>query len=418
MISYSELIQRLFHINLFGGIKLGLQNCYRLQHHLNYPDRSFQSIHVAGTNGKGSVTTKIACGLQGAGYKVGLYTSPHISCFRERIKINGEMIPEQDVVSLLPLLLKLREDKQIPATFFELTTFLAFLYFAQEKVDFAVLETGLGGRLDATNVVSPLLSVITSISLDHTEVLGHTIEEITQEKAGIIKPFVPVIIGPRVPETVIQAKANQEKSPLFQVVGTFENYEQENQAIAKAALEKLSASFPLSQEAINQGLKGCQPCRFECLPMDPPVILDVAHNPDGLFHLFKAVRKRFPDKSIRVVFGLSKNKDIEQCLKIIVEAGTDFHLIEAPSERAAPVALLEKGLEEQQVNPKHLFINQTIEESVAKALQQARDHQQILVICGSFFIMSPVRAVLGIQETRDLFDMNERQNKQACTLGQ
>ncbi len=153
--SYSEVIQKLFNLHLFGGVKLGLQNTQRLQQLLDFPDHSFSTIHVAGTNGKGSVSTKIASAFEHAGYRVGLYTSPHISSFRERIRVNSNMISEEAVQNLLLFLFKIIETEQIPATFFELTTFLAFLYFAQEKVEVAVLETGLGGRLDATNVVYP-----------------------------------------------------------------------------------------------------------------------------------------------------------------------------------------------------------------------------------------------------------------------
>ena len=182
--AYLDLIQHLLTVNLEAGIKLGLQNVERLQEILHYPDRSFTSIHVAGTNGKGSVCIKVARALEKAGYRTGLYTSPHISSFRERIRINGKMITEEAVESILPPLFKVIEEAGIPATFFEITTFLAFLYFAREKVDFAVLETGLGGRLDATNIVSPCLSVITSISLDHTEILGGSCEEIAHEKGG------------------------------------------------------------------------------------------------------------------------------------------------------------------------------------------------------------------------------------------
>ncbi len=408
MMPYSDLIYRLFHANLFGGMKLGLNNMRRLQEILNFPDRSFASIHVAGTNGKGSVVTKIALALQTAGYRVGLYTSPHLSCFRERIMVNGKMISEADVESILSFLFTLIDKEGIPATFFELTTFMAFLHFMNEKVDVAVLETGLGGRLDATNIVTPLLSVITSISLDHTDILGSTIEAIAKEKAGIIKPNVPVIIGPRVPLSVIKEVADRQNSPCFQMTQFSPLFEQENRLVALAALEQLSLKLAISKDAIISGLEGRQPCRFETLWTPSPVVLDVAHNPDGLRHLFEAIQQNFPGYSFRILFGLSKNKDIKGCLKVIQQHGTAYHLVKAIHSRGAPTALLDEGLKQLGVNPHKIFIEADIVIGMHHALQQAAQHQQVLVVCGSFFIMSPVRQALGIEEPRDEVDMNER----------
>ena len=258
--TYPTLIQKLFSVNLFSGTKLGLQNMERLQQLLYYPDRSFQIVHVAGTNGKGSVSTKIASALEFGGARVGLFTSPHLSCFRERIRINGEMIPEETVAAILERLFQITEKQQISATFFELTTSLALLYFAQEKIDVAVLETGLGGRLDATNIVSPCLSVITSISLDHTDILGSTLEAIAIEKGGIIKKKIPVIIGPHVPYEVIQSIAKKMESCCIQVKTTSPLYEEENRQIARSALNQLSSLFHLSEENIEKGLEAKQPC--------------------------------------------------------------------------------------------------------------------------------------------------------------
>ncbi len=395
---YSSLIGKLFRTNLYGGIKLGLDNCRRLQEILNNPTRQFASIHVAGTNGKGSVTTMIAKALEASGYRVGLYTSPHISSFRERIQINGTLISEQATEQLLSLLFDTVEQHQIPATFFELTTFLAFLYFAQENVDFAVLETGLGGRLDATNVVTPLLSVITSISLEHTPILGTTLEEIAKEKAGIIKPKVPVVIGPRVPLSVVQSIAAEQHSPLTIVKGQFDLFMEENQAIAYAALKELD----LPEKAIEEGLKARQPCRLEM--WNDRVILDVAHNPDGLTHLFQAIRIRYGNIPIRLLFGLSKNKDIPSCLKIICKNAQAFHLIEAPNGRGLPIADLY-----QEMNKYHsdLSCHPSIADGVKAALELSQANKELLVVCGTFFIMSQVRQALGYQEPVDPIDMNE-----------
>jgi dihydrofolate synthase / folylpolyglutamate synthase len=406
--SYSDLIAKLFNVNLFGGMKLGLQNVQRLQQLFQFPDRSFQVIHVAGTNGKGSVATKIALAFKHAGYRAGLYTSPHISCFRERIRINGTMIPEEAVESLLSILFEVVEIEQIPATFFELTTVLAFLYFAREQVDIAVLETGLGGRLDATNVVLPCLSIITSISLDHTDVLGNTREAIACEKGGIIKKNTPVIIGPHVPLELIQAIAMQHQSPCMQVQHTSPLFEEENRHIASAALESLANRFSLSPHAIEKGLGGKQPCRFEIFDGSPPILLDVAHNPDGLQHLFQMVKHYYAAQPLRILFGLSKNKDLKGCLKIIGEHGNGFHLVEAYNGRGASTNDLYKHLCDLGIEAKQVTTHESIGAALCQAQQEAYRRKEILVVCGSFFIMSEIRRTLGCNEPRDVNDLNER----------
>lgn len=406
--AYSELIQQLLNINIASGVKLGLQNVQRLQRLLDFPDRSFASIHVAGTNGKGSVCIKIATALEKAGYKVGLFTSPHLSSFRERIRINGEMIPEKAVEAILPNLFMMIKKAGIPATFFEITTFLAFLYFAQENIDFAVLETGLGGRLDATNVVTPCLSIITSISLDHTEILGLTCEEIAREKGGIIKEGIPVIIGPRVPLAPIKAIADQKMSPCWQIEQTSPLFENENNSIAQAALEYLASLFDLSPEAIAQGLAAKQPCRLEILAGPPLIALDVAHNPDGICHLFQALQHQFPGKRLRLLFGLSKSKDLQGCLQHIVPQGTHFHLVEATNGRGASIELLNDHLHAFSIDPKRISLHASIAAAVQTARKEAFHQGELLVIFGSFFIMGEVRRALNYCEPFDAIDINER----------
>lgn len=408
MLPYSDLIVKLYNANKFGGMKLGLQNSLKLQELLDFPDRTFKTIHVAGTNGKGSVSKKIAHALQSAGYRAGLYTSPHISCFRERIRINGKMIPEDKVRSLLSFIFELIESENIPATFFEITTFLALHYFSQEKVEVAVLETGLGGRLDATNVVNPILSIITSISLDHTDILGMTCEEIAIEKGGIIKKATPVIIGPRVPFASIQAIADQMESPCFQVNCATPLFEEENREVARAALKHLERSFLLPQDAVEKGLQGRQPCRFERIMDKIPIILDVAHNPDGLEHLFQMCRHHFPAKPIRILFGLSKSKDIESCLKLIAQECSYFHLVAAMNGRGLAVSELYRSLKNKTSDANRIMAHFSISEAVNDARNEAIENQELLLICGSFFIMSEVRNALGIQEQCDMIDLNER----------
>ncbi|MFI0434956.1 MAG: bifunctional folylpolyglutamate synthase/dihydrofolate synthase [Parachlamydiaceae bacterium] len=406
--SYEDLIQRLFNVNLFGGAKLGLENAKRLQELLDFPDRSFKSIHIAGTNGKGSVSTKIAHALQKRGYRVGLYTSPHLSSFRERIRINGNMIPEESVNTLLPLLFKLTDEKGIAATFFELTTFLAFLYFSQEKVDVAVVETGLGGRLDATNVIHPILSVITSISLDHTDILGSTLDAIAKEKGGIIKEKTPVIIGPNVPFDLIQAIARDKKSPCSQVNSSSSLFEEENSHIAQAALDFLRSLFRLNQACIEEGLKARQPCRFEIVEGPLPIILDVAHNPNGIEHLLMMVNHHYPTHPIRFVFGLSKNKDLKSCLQCITKMGNHYHLVEAKNGRGASLETLYQQMRNLGIPDHKISSHLSIQEGVFQAKAEAFKHQEMIVICGSFFIMEEVRQALKINEPRDSLDLNER----------
>jgi dihydrofolate synthase/folylpolyglutamate synthase len=411
MMTYSDLMKRLFKVNFDGGIKLGLENCRRLQKALKFPTHHFQSIHVAGTNGKGSVVTKIALGLQVAGYQTGLFTSPHLSCFRERIRVNGEMISEQAIEELLPFLFDLIQHENIPATFFEITTFLAFLYFKQMGVQMAVLETGLGGRMDATNIVHPILTVITSISLDHTDILGTTLEAITREKGGIIKPSVPVIIGPQVPLSIIQEIAYSQNSPCIPITQQEKHFESENRLIAKTALNYLSTQISISQQAIGQGLEGKQPCRFEILYTPSPVILDVAHNPDGLLRLFEYIQDVFPQIQLHILFGLSKNKDIKSCLKILAQQGKFFYPVEAMNERGIPIKELEEGLKQFHIDEERIKLCSDIRTSFYHAYSQANLYREGLVVCGSFFIMSPIRQALGIQEPRDEIDLNERHLK-------
>lgn len=401
---YEELLNRLFAVNLHGGMKLGLSNIECLNQALNNPNKSFESIHVAGTNGKGSVATKIARALETEGFRVGLFTSPHISTFRERIKINNQIIEEKTTAILLQKIFKLADKEKIPATFFEITTALAFAYFAEQKVQYAVLETGLGGRLDATNIVIPKLSIITSISLEHTEFLGHTLEEITIEKAGIIKPNIPILIGPRVPKNVIKEIAKKKGSPLHQIEGHFLHFNDENSAIAKRALELLG----ISSKAIDIGLKALPPCRMEVIYHNPLVILDVGHNPDGLEHLFQSVKDKYPQSLLRVIFGLSKNKDIEACLNVLKKYGHHIHLVEARNGRGIAVDSLHKKMIDQGFQTDTLSINGNIQNTIKEAMEAAKAEKQIVIVCGTFFIMSEARAALGIDEPTDHFDINEK----------
>ncbi len=327
-------------------MKLGLDRMRAFDAALGYPSRAFKSIHIAGTNGKGSVAAKIASALPG---KTGLFTSPHIETYRERIQINGEMISEERGGMLLRLI---AGKVDMRPTYFELLTLLAFTYFAQEGVDTAVLEVGMGGRLDATNIVTPLLSVITSIDLDHTQYLGKTLEEIAFEKGGIIKPGVPVVVGPRA----------RYYSDCIEVSGSFAHYEEENQAIAREALRLLGIE--------KEDLSTVPSCRFERIGN---AILDVAHNPAGLRRTFERISLAFPGKKVRALVAFSADKDIEACLEVIRQHAAAFHFVRADHPR---LHIPENAL------------------SFEEALRLARDDELIL-ICGTFFIMADARAILG-----------------------
>lgn len=258
---------------------------------LGCPHLSFKSIHVAGTNGKGSVATKIAAVLQNLGFKVGLYTSPHIFSYRERIQINGEWISDARAEEILSQVF----DPSL--SFFDVLTAMAFVHFANEKVDYAVIEVGLGGRLDATNVIHPILSVITSIGFDHKAILGDSLEKIAREKGGIVKSGVPLIVGasaaPFFPDAIFVPKEL--------------HYELENQAIARRALKELGISA-------EKGLEVRPPCRFQQVG---DLIFDGAHNPPAFERLKEALQFHFPDRKFPFYLAFSKDKEWDKCLEII-----------------------------------------------------------------------------------------------------
>lgn len=393
---YQNLLNRLCNTNKFGAVKCGLANIQKLCNHFGNPEKKFKSIHIAGSNGKGSVTTKIAKALQSEGYRVGLFTSPHIENFRERIRINGEMISEETFTDLIKKIFAFADSINLQPTFFEMTTLIAFLYFAQEKVDFASIETGLGGRLDSTNVITPIASIITSISLDHCEILGATKEKIALEKAGIIKPGCPVFVGPHALPHLLAPIAASLNSPFIAVEGEFDDYEDENNAIASCCLKYLR----VSQHAISEGLTVNPPCRLEIVSFEHldkekcpvAVIMDVAHNPDGFERLFRTLEKRFPKKNIRIVCGLSKNKDSVASARTLARYGSAFHSVSGCTERTLPAVLVDHTLNSVGVSISRRWLKPTLEENLAFAFDSAAADRELLVICGSFYIMSSVKS--------------------------
>lgn len=361
-------------------MRLGLETMFKLDALFGAPSHAFKTIHVGGTNGKGSVSTKIAESLYLGGNKVGLYTSPHIATYRERIKVDGKMISQLDAERLLEDIFNKIESTNLTPTFFEVTTLLALLYFREQKVDVAVLEVGMGGRLDATNIITPLVSVITSISFDHSQHLGETLEKIAYEKGGIIKENIPVVLG--------KGASPFYAIPAHLVEGDFENFEEENRATAKLALELLPLEYSL------EGLEKTPPCRFEVFGN---VILDVAHNPAGLKALLDRVESRFPGRKITMLVALSKDKEIKACLEEIMPRISYLYLTEAKNGRAAKAATLASFLND--------FKAFTIEPDLEKAFCEARKRSDLLIVTGTFYIMHEVRKALGIVEEADPFSV-------------
>ena len=369
---------------------------------LGHPEEKFPSVHVAGTNGKGSVTLKIAKAFDYSGYRCGLFTSPHISCFRERFKIGNQFISEDQAVTHLSKIIETSKQAQIPLTYFDYCTLLAFLYFAHEKVEMAVIEVGLGGRFDATNILHPVVSIITSISQDHTELLGHLREEIAKEKAGIIKPFTPVIIGPHTPASVFTIKAAAVEAPLTILEGTFPHYGLENRAIAKSAIDLLKARFQLIPEAIDRALELEPSCRFEVVSQETlaqsnytskgTIILDVAHNPDGIRQLIKRLKTVYPGRKYHFALSFSANKDIGGCARLLFDVAESIHILNIPNTTQSRLATPEQ-IKHHFFYSNRIFIS-TPEQMLNEILSQMSEHD-ILIICGSFFIMDSVRNLLG-----------------------
>jgi len=366
--NYREILQ---NITSLVGKKTDLKAVEAMASLLGHPEKKFKAIHVAGTNGKGSVSLKIARSL---GPRCGLFTSPHLFCFRERILIGDEKISEQAVVELVNPILEIAKRANISLSYFEVCTLLAFSYFAREKIELAVIEVGLGGRLDATNIVNPILSVITSIGYDHCEMLGNTLEAIAKEKGGIIKPTVPLVIGPTVPRAVIVPIAHSLGAPLVQVEGSFPHYGLENKAIAETALQQLS------QESRAVDIE--PRCRFEQRRYkNRTVILDVAHNPQGLEKLIERLNLSFPEQPYHFIFAMSSSKDVAACAERIQSAAASVQIVECSHPRLAPLDELRK-----------YFKNSgSVEECLNFALQK----EGIIVFCGSFFIFEEVVKVLS-----------------------
>ncbi len=352
--TYTEAIKYLYdHAPMFQQVgrkayKSGLENTFALDAHFGHPHQKYRTIHVAGTNGKGSTSHLLASVLQCAGYRTGLYTSPHLHDFRERIRIDGEMISEQNVAQFVTENRALID--QMQPSFFEITTALAFAYFAEQKVDVAVIEVGLGGRLDCTNIIAPALSVVTNISLDHTDILGDTLEKIAAEKAGIIKPFTPVVIGETQPETapIFVERAKEQNAPIVfadqQAIGALPYcplagiYQQKNKQTARVAIEELrKRAFRISPQNIADGfadviarthLAG----RWQTLGERPRIVCDTGHNEGGLRYVAEQLKQQ-KYAHLHIVFGTMSDKNHAAVLALLPTDAT-YYFTKAQSPRA------------------------------------------------------------------------------------
>lgn len=398
--NYSETLQYLFvKTPMFSQVgatayKEGLDTTLALSAEYGDPHKAYKTVHVAGTNGKGSTTHTIASVLQEAGYKTGLYTSPHLKDFSERIRVNGKPIDEQYVVDFVenakPLIDKLQP------SFFEITTIMAFQYFKDMGVDVAVIETGLGGRLDSTNIITPLLSIITNVSFDHVAQLGNTLEKIAGEKAGIIKPGIPVVVG-EAPENlrpiyeskgspIIWAEDMEFPDVEFELKGLCQ---EKNKKTILAALEVLRLDLDINAENIknglahvveNTGLMG----RWQTLGTEPLIIADTAHNEGGIRYIAEQLQS-MKYKTLRIVFGMVKDKDISTVLSLMPK-NAEYLFTNASTQRSLPATELQRMAAEYGLNGNaYPSVKEAFE--AAKAASGADD---MIYIGGSNFVVAEV----------------------------
>lgn len=379
------------------AFKKDLSNSIAFSAHLGHPERNYPSIHVAGTNGKGSTSHMIASVLQEAGYRVGLYTSPHLKDFRERIKVNGNLIPKDQVVRFIEENRSFLEKNSL--SFFELTVGMAFDHFSRESVDIAVVEVGLGGRLDSTNILLPLVSVITNIGLDHTQFLGETLKEIAYEKAGIIKPGVPVVIGEHNEETfsVFRVVANERNASLHladretdmlpetDLTGA---YQQMNLRTALKTIEILRGKqLKISQDALqrgfahvvsNTGLKG----RYQVLREKPRVICDTAHNREGLELVLDQVLRE-DCAGLHFVLGMVNDKKLETILDLFPKQAR-YYFCRPDIPRGLDAGSLQEKAEKFGLSGNTYS---SVEEAYEAALESAEE-EDLIYVGGSTFVVA------------------------------
>ncbi|MBP9853363.1 MAG: bifunctional folylpolyglutamate synthase/dihydrofolate synthase [Candidatus Omnitrophica bacterium] len=419
-----------------------LERVFQVLNALDNPHKKLKAIHVAGSKGKGSTSTMIAHILKEAGYKVGLYTSPHIQSYNERIRILSHEAPTsanmlfsdcisdqqlaESLTSICPIIEKFRNDPTLGAlTFYEVFTVLAFYFFDQEQVDFAVIETGLGGRLDATNVIDSMIAVITPISLEHTHILGDTLDKIAFEKAAIIKNFQDAVIAPQPPAAKIVIFEHCEQFKIKPVdvsqVVDFQEIKQDlnsqtiqlrttekvyqnleiallgqhqiwNAATAIIVAERIGKrGFAVNMDAIYRGLKTVfWPVRFEVIRKNPTIILDGAHNEDSMLHLVNTVSSLFGDQKVHLIFGVSNDKKIKEMCTAIKSVSRRVYITKADHKRAYHFS-------DDELSNIFFDVDIVKTNTVAEALRAAQDDcspEDIILITGSIFLASEARSLL------------------------
>jgi len=429
MLNYQQTIDYLFNrLPMFSRIgaaafKADLTNTIKLCEVVGNPHLQFKSIHIAGTNGKGSTSHMIAAIMHSAGYKTGLYTSPHLKDFRERIKVDGEMVDETFVIEFTEQIKPFIEE--IEPSFFEITVAMAFSWFARQKVDIAIIEVGLGGRLDSTNIITPEIAVITNIGYDHMNLLGNTLTEIAGEKAGIIKPGIPVAIGETLPETktVFIQKSGEVAAPIFfanetrwvadwrhekrHFIVTVANnhtderneyalqltglYQMKNLLTVLQAIQILKEDWKITESHVHEGLQHVKELtglhgRWEVIHEHPLTVLDVGHNEDGIRQITEQL-EHCNFQKLHIVIGMVKDKDITKVLSLLPKFA-HYYFTRADIPRALPgEELAEQALKFDLAG--HFY------PSVNQALQQAIDvahKDDMILVCGSVFIVGEVDA--------------------------
>lgn len=425
-----------FVANPFDAESIGLRRTETLLQMLDFPDTRYPTVHIAGSKGKGSTAAMLDSVLRTAGYRVGLYTTPHLHTFRERIQINGSPISEQFFANLTEeiILLNQRLAEEHPdwgeATAFEVSTALAFLAFARAPVDIGIIEVGLGGRLDATNVIKPLVSVISSISLDHTNILGNTLAEIAAEKGGIIKDDRPVIAAAQQEEAAatLQRIADERGSPLtlggrdWQATGSTRDFtvsgpsgqltglrcglagqhQVQNAGLATMTARELAArGFQIPDARLREGIASVQwPGRFEIAHRDPLVIVDGAHNVDSCERLVEAFAEEYPEHRISLILGIARDKDVAGMIRTLAPAVSRIIATSSRSPRATDPESLVAAVQEVDPNT-----DARRAESVADALNlllaEPSDDKHVICVTGSLYAVGEAREALGLAEPAD-----------------
>lgn len=404
------------------AFKKNLTNTLILCEHLNNPQNKFKSIHIAGTNGKGSVSHMLAAILQTAGYKTGLFTSPHLKDFRERVKVNGTMMPEEYVIDFVARIKPLIEE--IKPSFFEITVAMAFDYFAKQPVDIAIIEVGLGGRLDSTNVITPELSVITNIGWDHMNMLGDTLEKIAFEKAGIIKKNIPVVVGESSPETlpVFKTIAKEKDAAFFEAENHryVADWKWENQQLS-VSVEKHHATdrmvyqldlpgiyqlknlitvlevvsvlrqtgWNINEEDIHKALRQVKKLtglhgRWELIHQHPDVVLEVAHNEDGIRKVIEHLELT-SYSHLHFIIGIAKDKEVEKILSLLPKHAA-YYFTQAQMPRALNVEDLKQKAENFGLKGNSFSgVNEALKNAISNASKN-----DLILVCGSIFLIGEV----------------------------